>query len=72
MPPTYLVAAGCCPCVDEVKLYARRLQKAGVVVKYNEYETMPHGFHAFHNLQDAQKEMKETSEGLKWLLSLSE
>lgn len=70
MPPTYFVEAPCDPCADEVVLFADLLREAGVKVKVQSYQGMPHGFHAHHVLQAARDEMKDTAEGVEWMIEL--
>ena len=43
-PPTYILAAGYDPLVDEGKAYAQRLKDAGVAVTYDLRPTLAHGF----------------------------
>jgi acetyl esterase len=43
-PPTYLLAAGYDPLVDEGRAYAEKLRAAGVPVRYDLRPSLPHGF----------------------------
>jgi acetyl esterase len=53
LPPAFVLTAGYDPLVDEGRVYAERLAKAGVEVSYREYSDMVHGFVLFGGVVDA-------------------
>jgi acetyl esterase len=50
LPAAYVMTAGFDPLLDEGKLYADKLEAAGVPVHYRNYEGMLHGFLSFGDL----------------------
>jgi acetyl esterase len=59
LPPTLIITAECDPIRDGGRLYADRLEKAGVNVTHVEYSGEIHGFMSFHMvLNDALDAMK--------------
>jgi acetyl esterase len=53
LPPTYILAAGYDPLVDEGRAYADRLRNAGVAVTYDLRPSLPHGFVNFPRIVPA-------------------
>ena len=56
LPPAFLLTAGFDPLVDEGRLYAERLAKAGIEVSYRCYEDMIHGFIVMGGVLDTARE----------------
>lgn len=59
LPPTLLIAAELDPLRDDGKLFAGKLKKAGVPVKYSLYRGVIHGFLSFTAFRAAQKAFDE-------------
>lgn len=58
--PALIITAECDPLRDDGRLFARKMEAAGVDVQYCEYSGMIHGFMSFHMiLSDALLAMKE-------------
>jgi len=55
LPPTMLITAGFDPLRDEGEAYAKKLEDAGVQVKYKCYEGMIHGFIGMPGVVDTSK-----------------
>ncbi len=55
LPPAFIMTAEFDPLVDEGEAYARKLEKAGVAVKYHCYDGMVHGFIAMPGAVDVAK-----------------
>lgn len=60
LPPTVIVTAGFDPLTDEARVFAEKLQQAGVCVTSRHFETTIHGFLAFGALEVSR-------EGQGWL-----
>ena len=59
LPPALIITAECDPIRDDGRLYAKKLQSAGVKTDHVEYSGMIHGFMSFHMiLSDAIEAMK--------------
>ncbi len=56
LPPALVIAAGCDPLVDDVRLYARRLEASGVPTEHVEYAGTVHGFFANPHVLDAARD----------------
>ena len=61
LPPALIFTAQCDPLRDEAKLYAQKLEEAGIEVIYKEYEGMIHGFLSFYMVLNAGKNSLRTS-----------
>jgi acetyl esterase len=62
LPPALVITAQCDPLRDEGRLYAEKLEKAGVNVEYKEYRGMIHGFLSFYPfLLDGRRAFRRTA-----------
>jgi acetyl esterase len=57
LPPTLIVVAGFDPLSDDGRMYAQRLDAAGVPVRLEEYPETFHGFLGFDMLEDSRRAM---------------
>ncbi|MEO1018988.1 MAG: alpha/beta hydrolase, partial [Pseudomonadota bacterium] len=57
LPPALVLTAEYDPLLDDGRLYARRLEAAGVTVKYSEYSGVIHGFLFMQGVLDASKRL---------------
>lgn len=70
LPPAHLIVGTLDPLLDDSKLYAEALQKAGVPVKLSIYQDQPHIFLQLTAMLDgAKKGMAEACEALRTALS---
>jgi acetyl esterase len=70
LPPTLVITASADPLKDEGRLYAEKLQQAGVPVTHKEYEGVMHGFYQLSGAIDKGKTaLDESSAILKAALS---
>ncbi|MCL6644135.1 MAG: alpha/beta hydrolase [Dehalococcoidia bacterium] len=70
LPPAHLIVGTLDPLLDDSKLYAEALQKAGVPVKLSIYQDQPHIFLQLTAMLDSAKEgMAEACEALRTALS---
>ncbi len=66
MPPTTIITAQIDPLRSDVKAYADLLQKAGIPVRYKNYEGVIHEFFGMAAVIDKAKEAQQfVAEGLK-------
>lgn len=65
LAPALIITAECDPLRDSGRAYAKKLEAAGVEVKYLEYSGMIHAFMSFHMiLSDALDAMKQVRDYL--------
>jgi len=70
LPPAHLIVGSLDPLLDDSKLYAEALQRAGVPVKLSIYQDQPHIFLQLTAMLDgAKKGMAEASEALRTALA---
>ncbi len=68
-PPTYLATCGCDPVRDDGTVMARALKNAGVSVKQDHYEGLPHIFWYFPSVPEGYAFYQNTIEGIKWVIN---
>jgi versiconal hemiacetal acetate esterase len=69
LPPTYLVACGKDPCRDDVLVFEKALQDAGVVTRMDYYEGFPHLFWIIPGLKKGEEAVKNIIANVKWVIS---
>jgi len=69
MPPTIAASAGFDPIRDHGRVFAEKLQAAGVIVKYHNYSSLTHGYlEASGTIDDAETAALETAHELGSML----
>lgn len=67
-PPTYIATCEFDPLRDDGRIMAHALREAGVPVKYDHYDGLPHAFWFVPQLPETAVFMKQTVAGLEWIL----
>ena len=65
-PPTYVNVCGCDPLRDEGWEFARRMDAAGVKIKFDVIPGLPHGFWQWPQLKATTKATEQFVDALKW------
>lgn len=68
-PPTYFVSCEMDPLRDDAFVMEAALKEAGVEVKHDYYEGLPHYFWAFVQLPETQRYIKNLVGGIDWLIA---
>lgn len=68
-PPTYIVTCEFDPLRDDGLVMAQSLKAAGVPVKADHYDGLPHCFWLFSSLPETEVFMKNAVDGVKWVIN---
>tara|TARA_R110002003_G_scaffold97_12_gene7837 strand:- start:17737 stop:18258 length:522 start_codon:yes stop_codon:yes gene_type:complete len=67
-PPTYIATCEFDPLRDDGKIMARALKEAGVPVRYDHYDGLPHCFWFVPKLPETAVFMQNTVAGIEWVI----
>lgn len=68
LPPTYVATCEFDPLRDDGKVLVKILEKAGIPVKHDHYDGLPHCFWYFPKLPETRTFMGNTFAGINWAL----